>query len=89
MSSPYELIGRQAEQIANLHGALATAVAVLRGVKEGAISLDRLTVNEDGTVSVAAIEPTPIGGATKRLPVGSTGELRGSPRPIDELSEAR
>ena len=72
MANQYDLIGRQAETIDNLQRNLANALGVLRGLKEGNITLDQLQVQANGDVAVTPAapanghkSPTPIGAAKK------------------------
>ena len=50
----FETIGRLQISYNELHGNYVALVAVLRGIKDGSVVLDRLTVNADGTWSLAA-----------------------------------
>jgi hypothetical protein len=55
--SPYELIGRQTARIADLEERLDQALALLRALKDGSASLERLEVHPDRIVLRAEDAP--------------------------------
>ncbi len=52
----FALLGRKQASLEQVSGDYARLVAVLRGVKDGSVDLDRLTVNADGTWALSAGE---------------------------------
>lgn len=49
----FELLGRKQAQLEEVVQNYSNLVAVLRGIKEGSVSLDRLTITPEGIWSLA------------------------------------
>lgn len=50
----FELLGRKQADLDRITGDYAKVVAVMRGLKDGSIDPERLTVNDDGTWTLTA-----------------------------------